>query len=237
MIEVPANLAPPYGMITSQTCDIAEEDARRPVRPWVQIAPVFDRSDLSDGIRTELSRGKGARYLLHLPALPDGFWVADLRLEVPVEKGWLAKQAPLRGFPDEAGARIVGERIAHLRSRPAFAGRFVAAVQMPLRAALQELKRRAKADWARMHAQILEIGVSLDSLLDPHFAELTLLLDETELDTDLRRWWQEWWDSALPYAQEQGVQLLPLVVRSTAEVTLAEYRRMTRLPLDRLSPD
>ena len=35
------NFLPEYGIVTSQTCDIAEEDSARPLRSWVLIAPVY----------------------------------------------------------------------------------------------------------------------------------------------------------------------------------------------------
>jgi len=68
---------------------------------------------------------------MHVPALSRGFWVVDFRIEVPVEKGWLATRTRLDGFADEAARRRVGEVIAMLRSRPAFGSRFVELVQPP----------------------------------------------------------------------------------------------------------
>jgi len=169
VIEMPAAAGPRYGLITTQTCDIGEEDADRPIKPWVQISPIYDRSrDLDSGWRRKLRRGEGPRYLMHLPALPDGFWVADFRIEVPVEKGWLATRRRLDGFADEATQRRVGERIAMLRSRPAFAGRFVELVQRPLVAALRDLRARNRDLYDRMDSQVNEVAVELDSLLDPH---------------------------------------------------------------------
>lgn len=58
VIEMAEGAGPRYGLITSQTCDIAEEDADRPIRPWVQISPVYDRTDLDSGWRRKLRRGE-----------------------------------------------------------------------------------------------------------------------------------------------------------------------------------
>lgn len=78
-------------LITSQTCDVGEEDADPPMKPFVMVAPVYDAADILDGgTRSLLKRGRGPAYLVYLPALEPGFWVADLRIELPVEKGWLA---------------------------------------------------------------------------------------------------------------------------------------------------
>lgn len=51
-------------------------------------------------------------YLVYLPALEPGFWVADLRIELPVEKGWLAGQTPTKGFDNEDSQRGLGARLA-----------------------------------------------------------------------------------------------------------------------------
>jgi hypothetical protein len=180
-IEAGSQTAPRYGLITSQTCDISEEDAEQPLRPWVQVAPVYNRTDLNSGAQKLLRNGKGARYLLHLPALPGGFWVADLRIEVPVEKGWLATREPVDGFADETKQRAVGERIAVLRSRPAFAGSFVDTVQQPLVAALKSLRATDRALYDRMDVQVDEVCVELDSLVNPSQARV-MLLCETDPD-------------------------------------------------------
>ena len=141
VIELPEQSGPPYGLITTQTCDIGEEDADTPIRPWVQLCPVYDRSsDLDSGWRKKLRKGGGPRFLMHLPAIQNGFWVADFRIETPVEKGWLATCTPIDAFGDEAVQRKVGERVAMLRSRPAFAARFVDLVQRPLVTALKQLR-------------------------------------------------------------------------------------------------
>jgi hypothetical protein len=236
IVEAGDQTAPRYGLITSQTCDISEEDAERPIRPWVQVAPIYNRTDLNSGAQTLLRNGKGPRHLLHLPALPQGFWVADLRIEVPVEKGWLATSKPIDGFGDETKQRAVGERVALLRSRPAFAGRFVDAVQRPLVAALKNLRATDRALYDRMDVQVDEVCVQLDSLLDPSQARVVLLC-ETDPDPDVREWWEQWWDRAVPTANAAGINLHAFAVRLLSEMTVTEYRRMTTVPLTRLSPD
>ena len=110
-------LSPPYGLITSQTCDIAEEDSPRPLKPWVQVAPIFALRGNS-GYKKHLRKGAGPAIYIYLPNLPgEEFWVADLRIEVPVEKGWLAYQERLDGFGSEEAQSIVGQRVGWLRER------------------------------------------------------------------------------------------------------------------------
>ena len=44
VLQLDDDLAPNYGLITTQTCDIYEE--RKPRKPWVQVAPVYDGQEL-----------------------------------------------------------------------------------------------------------------------------------------------------------------------------------------------
>lgn len=237
IVEMADGLEPAYGMITTQTCDIAEEDASCPIKPWVQIAPVHDRSgDLNSGQRRMLMEGRGSRHWLYLPALPDGFWVADLRIEFPIEKGWLARQAPIKGFVTEIDQRRVGERLAWQRRRPAFGQLFVETVQRPLVVALKELKQRDGDLYVRLDEQIPEVGVSLDSHLNPSDAQLTLIR-RGPLDEDVTDWWQTWWDRTYQEAATKGLSLHRLQIRSEEEMTVAEYRRITPMPLLTISPD
>lgn len=236
VVECGQETRPRYGVITTQTCDIGEEDAERPVRPWVQLSPVYERSDLDGGVRSLLRRGKGPRYLLHLPALPDGFWVADLRIEVPVEKGWLAGRSRVDGFASEDGQRQVGERVGLLRRRPAFARSFVRAVQRPLVDSLRHLKSAQRELYDEMEGAIYEVAVALDSHLDPTTARLTLLLDEP-LSQDALDWWGEWWDRTVLDAADLGFTVQGLDFRASDSITVREYRDLVALPLARISPD
>src|SRR5690349_125769 len=87
------------------------------MRPWVQLAPVYE---VTDWKKKKLQR-RSPLYWLVVPDLAgDNAWVADLRVEIPVEKAWLAQQERIEGFEDEAGKRKVGERLSLVRGRPAF---------------------------------------------------------------------------------------------------------------------
>jgi hypothetical protein len=79
---------PPWGLIVTQTCDLVEEG--KPKRPWVMLAPVY-KFECDRGVRRKIERGRGFNYLTPIPTLSTDseFWVGDLRLLVPAEKGWL----------------------------------------------------------------------------------------------------------------------------------------------------
>lgn len=243
-----------YGLIATQTCDIAEEDSERPSQPWIHLCPVYDaerryrRVDtgadapdeqlptlLPGGDRKLIRTGRSQRYLW-LPALPDGFWVADLRLLLPVEKGWLAGRAPIPAFETESQRTEVGRRLAWLHDRPAFDGRFVRTVQQPLVRALRTLHRQDGEAFDRLSDQVAEVGVSTSQNLRIDTAEIVLLCNQS-LDPDLQAWADEWWTSSAEAATEERLTLLPLRVELLDQLSAAEYRRLTRLPLAAVSPN
>lgn len=228
--------AAPKAIITSQTCDIAEEDSARPSKPFVSVSPVYDAQELLDGSsRSLLRKNRGPAYLIHLPELEDGFWVADLRIEVPVEKGWLAQQAPTRAFATEEAQLEVGARLARLRSRPAFAGSFVEALHRPLVDALKALKSTDKERWARLLSNVTEVRAAVDNRLEPTTAQI-YVLNDTRIPGDVQDWFRTWWDEANQRASTAGIALQALRVETYAELSAHEYRASGELDLTRVSP-
>jgi hypothetical protein len=77
ILQLDEELSPPYGLITSQTCDIDEQGPPR--KPWIQVVPVYDaRASLPPGSEGNLQRHRiGYLHLLSGPALPEGTWIAD----------------------------------------------------------------------------------------------------------------------------------------------------------------
>lgn len=235
VVEVAGDFSPRYGLITTQTCDLVEEAPHRAFRPWVQICPVEDRSDLNSGNRKLLEKGHGSLHLLYLPALPDGFWVADLRIELPIEKGWLANQTALRGFNSEPDQLQVGLRIAKIRSRPAFSKQFVESVQKPLAEKLKAMRTDNRQLLGDINEQVEELAIQTDSLLDPKYVQI-LLITNGELSDNVEQWWRAWWDEASEAAFKAGIRLHQLTIRRDSEIRLSEFKRMQFLPLDRVSP-
>lgn len=238
IIHLPEGLRPPFGMITTQTCDVVEEDSPTPVWPWVQLVPVYEvGDDLNSGEQGLLRSGRGSRRLLHIPALKPGFFVADFRFSFPVEKGWLARQERVDGFGNEEHRQRVGDRVALLGGRPAFAGIFVATVQLPLTQALRELKNTNRDLFNKMDQDVPELGVRLDSRLNPSTAQVVVICDSA-LDEEQLAWWQSWWDGRREPAAQAGIQLQALDFKVLDDsFSAAEYRQLTHLPLANVSPD
>jgi hypothetical protein len=115
---------------------------------------------LNSGEKKLLRQGRFRRSLLHVPAVTPGFYVADFRISFPVEKGWLARQAKVDGFSTEELRQRVGDRLALLSGRPAFAGSFVATIQGSLTAALRALKQTDREAFDRLDEAVPEVGCS-----------------------------------------------------------------------------
>lgn len=208
---------PPFGMITTQTCDIAEEDAASPQRPWVQVAPVYPVK----WKRKRLADGRGPQYWLLVPELPgDHPHVADLRIEIPVEKGWLAEQERHLGFVDEIAKRAVGERLAFLRGRPVLSAQLNA-----IRTAVRELLADDEHQEESQLAAIQEVGLAMDSYLRPTTVQLVCLSSQT-LDQSAVNLLSEWRAAQADAMEAAGIALLPISVERIDSVLLARYREM-----------
>jgi len=206
---------PRFGMVTTHTCDIAEEGRKYAVRPWVQVAPVFEVRDR--GYKKKVLAGGGPRYWLHVPDLGEpGVWAADLRIEMPIEKGWLSKQTRIKGFEDQAARRAVGERLATLRGRPAFSDELNGLVAR-LHEALHDLDQ---AD-----GSIAEITVQTDDPLAPTAVQFVLVTKDPIAESAMD-WFNEWLDSVRVDLEAAGIALIAPDARTMESISLSEYRRM-----------
>jgi hypothetical protein len=166
-----------------------------------------------------------------------GFYVADFRLSFPVEKGWLASQPRVDGFGTEELRQRVGDRVALLGGRPAFAGSFVETVQGPLTSALRELRQTNRELFDRIDDAVPEVGVVLDSRLNPTTAQVVVLC-ESPLGDAMTEWWNTWWDRCREGAARAGITLQALDFKVLDDsYSAVQYRKLTLLPLVNVSPD
>jgi hypothetical protein len=233
-----------YGMITTQTCDLADEGDGKPRFAWAQACPVYNaeaphptdasKHVLDGGTRNLIRQGRDHNRMA-VPGLGDGFWVADFRLEVPVERGWLAAQERIVAFPNDADRWEVGRRLAWLRARPAFDSRFVRSVQKPLVNALRALAAADRPRYELMHREVAEVGVMSASHAEMTDVAINVLYDSLSQAT--KEWWLEQWETWAELAEAEGLNLLPLGFDDLAELSAAEFRAMTRLPLAHISDE
>jgi hypothetical protein len=171
VVELDPTDRPPLGIITSQGCDV--DEAFR--KPWIQIAPVYPLENYATDDRwaAEIRRDSVPHLVLLDPPTTPGHWVADLRIEMPVEKSWLANRTPIPAFQDESGRRDFARRLAGRLERPALPPIVHDVVVRPLRRWLDrrgtevrtamadagvEFRLLAQSDNGAMACRLLVIG-------------------------------------------------------------------------------
>lgn len=229
---LPEEERPPYGLIITQTCDLVEEG--RPKRPWVLIAPVYALF-ANAGDRSRIVRGRGFDYLVAITSLEapaGGLWVADLRLLVTVEKGWLVGREIIDGFVSEGEFQSLAARLAKRFARPAYAQSIVDYVLKPSYQLWGQILERYGGD-----DPIVDVGMQLGrSPLDPVNVQLVFLLDG-DISAELRAQIVDWWQPLSESAREAGLEFItPRFVRMD-ELTAREYRNLDILDAAALSPE
>jgi hypothetical protein len=217
---------PPWGIVTTQTCDLIEEGA--PKRPWFTVAPVYVFR-CAPGTKSQITQGRGFAYLFAVTMLgeaPNGLWVADLRLEVPVEKGWLIGRRTQEAFATQREYFDFAERLAHLRSRFAYPRDLDTIF---LRPCLELLKVLDERYGIRIEPRY-EAGKDRE---DPNTVRLVLIFEEepsAEIREDVLAWWVESFaGEALPLHVAE-----PLLTRY-ADLDPRDYEMMKSFSLPSLS--
>ena len=225
IFEIHPDDRPPYGVVTTQTCDLVRTN-----QPWVQVAPVYPLATLRQDLQDQAQAGR-VLYLVPLtgPDLPDGPWVADLRIELPIEKGWFVGKHVLEGFASEVEYVRFGDRLAGRRKRPALADQLIDLVVIPLKQWLDS------ADPA-VHQPIQEVRLAVGgSRLSPDSARLLVLTEREPLPRAAREAWDEWWDQARERAAAEGLTLLGSRYATLRTIPAVEYVESAPLDFEYLS--
>jgi len=220
---------PRFGLITTQTCDLYEERPH-PQQPWFMVCPVYDLPDTIGGRHSQIEHDR-ITHLIHVSgrSLPQGFWVGDLRIEFPIEKGWLVGRDPIEPWDTEPRYAILAERLAHRRDRPAVPNAVVELVVKPLR------------EW--LGGPGAGPSDSIDSIrlqvsggpFDPKAARLLFLTNSEPLDEGSRTAIEEWWSEIVARAIDSGIALLGCKFATLDELTARELADSERLSFDHLS--
>jgi hypothetical protein len=218
---------PRFGVVTTQTCDISEEDSNEPKRPWVQISPVYEMRQ--KGYLKSLASGRGPAYLAQLPGITDaGTWVADLRVEIPFDKGWLAQQDRVSGFSTSAERRDFSDRVAWIRNRPALSSEFNRSIRRSLDSAIVTLEASDADMYATVLSAVSEVGARLDDLDNPASVQL-VLIGQNPISTEVREWFEGWWSEAHAAASSEGIVLHALGFTSFDSMSAGDYRALVIL--------
>lgn len=209
-----------YGVITSQTCDLFEEG--NPAQPCFQAAPAFI---VADDDRQTLPAYFAP---LEPPDLPAGRWVADLRIEVPIEKTFLIGRRSFAGFPDEAGYLRFASALGRRRDRAALAGHLVEAVAGTLRKRIRNDKkfRRAVSD----HVQSVRLAIERGTREAPVDVRVHVVLrgDGDEI-ARVRERFETWWDQARDEAEAVGIYLQPNKYHDSRQMDVELYDELIPL--------
>jgi len=237
LFEVDPEDGPPFGLITTQTCDLTEQSPR-PRQPWIKVAPVYEASGaLPDEGRRNQARQHQIGHLVVLTnqTLPSGLWVADLRIEAPIEKSWLIGRDPVTGFETEAQYLKLAERLAGRSNRPALDNTVSNLVVRSLRAGFDKLSRLKKAD---IIGELQEVRLETN---DPRMAitsaRLMVITYDDPTPEAIRLWFDLWWDTAQEECRSAGIALIANHYTTLAKLSAADYVPAIPLDFDYLSPD
>jgi hypothetical protein len=234
LVDLEPSDRPPYGLITTQTCDLYEE-GDHPRQPWFAVAPVYDyKPKLKSGQLEQIRRGQvGHLVLLTAEWFGQGAWVADLRVEVPLEKGWLVGREPHAAFASQTEYKTLAARLAMRRGRPALSGPLTQQIVMPLRAWLGD-----KGRWHRDEVESLRLlaaGDPATSLV----ACLVVVAAGNGLSDEAQAVWRLFEADLIDSAAEHGVTALPFRYGTYDDLTGRETEASVRLDFDyrRGAPD
>lgn len=230
LVELDPDDRPPYGIITTQSCDIDEEGRNR--KPWVQIAPVYPL-DVNHPSLGQVRRWR-IPYLAPVPTL-GLHWVADLRIEFPVEKGWLIEQEPSSAFTDDADFDEFAQHCGRHRSRPGLATSIYDDVLTPLHRELQTLWATDAELAEAFSRQVAHLYVSIGGdRLAPRAVEL-ILVSQDPLPAALVDRLNSWWADHFGGRQSLAYTVLPTRYLTFGQVSFAESRHWFEQDLARLT--
>jgi hypothetical protein len=223
---------PHFGLITTQTCALYE-DTDRPRQPWLSVAPAYDYTpQLKPGQDKQIKRGR-VRHLVHLTSrrLPDGLWVADLRIEVPIEKGWLVGREPLDGFESVRDRLVLAERLASRRQRHALSAPLIKQMTAPLRNWLEDEGRAAEEETDSLRLRVY--GDPTTSTV----AQLIVVVHDAGLSNEAKSSWGAFEAELIDNGARNAVTVMPFKYGTLDDLTGRDTESSLRLDYDDLSED
>jgi hypothetical protein len=233
VLVLPEDMRPAYAVVTSQTCDICQQGEWD--NPFVQVSPVIDLSArLNSDQKTQLRRHGYTDfvYLTRQPQ-PDGFWVADLRISLPLEKGALVGKEPIEGFDDEISRLTFGERVANRSRRPAFADTVHDVILHELNGWIRSDKAAAARANSGRFTDVEEVRFGVDGdRLKPDGIKPVVFM-ESDLPPADRQEWRNWQKRvAKKLRKVDGPRLTPVQFSSLDKMLARQYCQLVpvRLP-------
>lgn len=217
--QFPEIVAEPDGVLhrailLTQGCDILRRNT-----PWITVAPVYDATNRLNAGQRGSAKGGQTGHLVHITAgwAKDSFWVADLRLEMPVEKTLLLARQPLAGFHDETGYGQFAERLGARKMRADVPNDVLDHVRAPLFDAV-----RSRVDQGiAINEGVREIRVQLDDPLEPTRVVVFVVANNGATPDPAR--WEDVIAEIYPHASESGLTIVGPEIVTLDEMTATEY--------------
>lgn len=214
-----------YAVITTQTCDIVEEESRVPHKPWIQVSPVYELVDVDEKrVKSIEIFANPDLVRLNGPTFTDKVFVADLRLSLPLEKSLLVKRDPIHGFATEEDVIRFADHCAAYSNRPALPGLVHDYVIKHLKRYFENKAERREACRAlNLHSVRIKVSGPDES---PTVQLLVILLNDEENNKKAAEAvFTPWWNNATNNIRDKNVTVTLLGTRyaTLASLTAQEY--------------
>jgi hypothetical protein len=162
----------------------------------------------------------------------DGLWLADLRIEMPIEKGWLVGRQPIRGFADLSDYRRFSSRLQQLRAR-------VASEDNATDRMLEHLRKFLARDAARAVSALQDVSSLMyeehGESRSPSIITLHVFPSDAELPEHACALFDEWYDECVGVCRAEGCSLMPPEYEAQASPRL--FEQLVRVDLADLTPE
>ena len=235
VLALPEDMRPAYAIVTSHTCDICEQGEWD--NPFIQVSPVVDLTARLGPDQKTMLRQHGYKDFVYLTRQPQpgGFWAADLRISLPLEKGALVGKEPIDGFDDEISRLTFGERVASRCRRPAFANIVHDVIIHELNGWIRGDKAAAARANSGRFSDVEEVrfGVDGDRLKPDGIRPVVFM--ESDLPPADRQEWRNWQKRvAKQLRKADGPRLSPVQFSSLDKMVARQYRQLVPVRLSAL---
>lgn len=230
LFEMHPDDCPPLGIITTETCDLVEEDAKEPRQPWFSVSPVYVLEE-ADQNRISLIEENRISYFRRLTAsdYSDKLWIADFRIEFPVEKSWIVGREPIQAFSTLEEKLALAEFLAERRNRPVLARNIHTQLIVPLRRWLEHLKVDRRATVLQgVHEVRLEIS---GNPLDPDGLGLVIVGETVDVPQAARTEWNAKWENWKERLNTVNISLVHHEYATLDTLSARRYRDSYRIPI------
>ena len=218
----------PYGILTTQTCDVNEQDPS-PKQPFVQVSPVYRYA----ADRAALPAVSRRLYLwpLTAPAFAPGAVGCRPAARMQRREERARRPTPIDAFADEIDEIAFAERLGRRRDRAAMANAVNDVLDAQMARKISANKRKAKRVFDSVHGLRLEVAEGLR--LEPVAMRLHVLLNGDPHSDDAaiieaRAWFDSWWDRATEAGETNipTLRVLPNRFHDAARVDVRVYDRL-----------